>query len=82
MSKNHSVEPLINGLKNNKNWTLRETSEAFSSFRTMILTYEEILNNATRNLETRTASAMPYKLTIQADPNGSSWERPCTRTGQ
>ena len=39
--------------------------------------YEEIVNNARRKLETRTASAMLCKVIPPTNPNGSCWWRSC-----
>ena len=41
------------------------------------LGYDEIVKNARRKLEIRSASAMPWKVTKPANASGSSWERPC-----
>ena len=41
------------------------------------LDFEEIIHNARRKLEIRKASAMPCNVTTPANPNGSSWLRPC-----
>ena len=41
------------------------------------LDYPEIIFNATRKLEIRRATAMLCKVTTAANPNESSWRRPC-----
>ena len=39
--------------------------------------HEVIIDNAKRKQEIRRASAMPCKVATPANPNGSSWRRPC-----
>ena len=41
------------------------------------LGHEVIIHNAKRKLEIRRASTMPCKVEKPANPNGSSWRRPC-----
>ena len=41
------------------------------------LGHEVIIDNAKRKHEIRRASAMPCKVATPANPNGSSWRRPC-----
>ena len=73
----HSLKRHINGLQKNLQLDAARDQRGIYFIPEDDPDDAEVVNDASRKLQIRRASAMPCKVTTPADLNGSSWKRPC-----